>query len=171
MAAITIGGVLYLVASIAVAVFSRQQGHPLGKPINAEDVDQLLQCQADVESLFHDLTDQTFGLYARVGRKQTDIAQAWETFSRNWHDRWLGVGARCRFTELRDRGLDSAFDRLAYAHEALEDTELKFAAHLRDYIDHQVPHVEEIRRSLESSRGGLESRMRKLTRPPQAGAP
>jgi hypothetical protein len=163
VAAVAVGGILYLLASIAVSVFSKRQVPLKERPINAQNIDDVLKCQADVEQLFKDLNDETFGLQGLVGKKDTDLAQQWEDFSKTWQDKWSEVGQRCRFVEMRDRGLGADFDRLAWAHEDLEDMKLKFAALLRNYIDEQVPHIESIRRSLETSRRGLEARKRKAT--------
>ena len=162
-----VGGILYLLASIAVSVFAKRQVPLKGKPINAQNIDEVLVCQDNVEQLFKDLNDETFSLQGLVGKQDTEagarLAMQWEDFSKRWHDRWSEVGQRCRFVELRDRGLGADFDRLAWAHEDLEDMKLKFAALLRNYIDEQVPHIESIRRSLEASRRGLEARKRKAT--------
>jgi hypothetical protein len=163
VAFVAVGGILYLLTSIAVSVFAKRQVPLKGKPINAQNIDEVMTCQSDVEQLFKDLNDETFGLQGLVGKKDADLAIQWEDFSKRWHDRWSEVGQRCRFVELRDRGLGADFDRLAWAHEDLEDMKLKFAALLRNYIDEQVPHIESIRRSLETSRRGLEARKRQAT--------
>jgi len=167
VAFVAVGGILYLLASIAVSVFAKRQVPLKGKPINAQNIDEVLVCQDNVEQLFKDLNDETFSLQGLVGKQDTEagarLAMQWEDFSKRWHDRWSEVGQRCRFVELRDRGLGADFDRLAWAHEDLEDMKLKFAALLRNYIDEQVPHIESIRRSLEASRRGLEARKRKAT--------
>src|SRR5262249_35481016 len=119
--------------------------------------EEIMQCQEGVERLFHDMNERTFGLYASVGRQEVDLAQNWRAFSEAWHNEWLELGERCRFVELRDRGYGAAFDRLAYAHAALAEIELKFAARLRDYIDQQVPKLDEVRHDLEASRRGLQA--------------
>jgi hypothetical protein len=167
VAFVAVGGILYLLASIAVSVFAKRQVPLKGKPINAQNIDEVLVCQGNVEQLFKDLNDETFSLQGLVGKQDTEagarLAMEWDDFSKRWHDRWSEVGQRCRFVELRDRGLGADFDRLAWAHEDLEDMKLKFAALLRNYIDEQVPHIESIRRSLEASRRGLEARKQKAT--------
>src|SRR5262249_44684120 len=149
-----VGAILYLLASIGVSVFAKRHVPLQGKPIDASNIDEVLTCQTDVEQLFKELNEETFGLQGLVGKKDTDLAQQWEDFSKRWHDRWTEVDQRCRFSEMRDRGLGADFDRLAWAHADLEDMKLKFAALLRNYIDDQVPHIESIRRSLEASRRG-----------------
>jgi hypothetical protein len=168
VAFVSIAGILYLLASIAVSVFSKQQVHLRGAPIRGDDPAEVLGCQNDVERLFREINAQTFGLQAMAGQRDTDLAQQWEAFTRGWKREWAEVGQRCRFEELRDRGLGTDFDRLAYAHADLADLELKFAALLKRYVDDQVPHIEAIRRSLEASRRGLAARTRPEP-PPQAG--
>jgi hypothetical protein len=163
VAAFSVGAILYLLASIGVSVFSKRRVPLQGKPIDARNVEEVLTCQDDVERLFRELKDETFRLLGLVGKNDTDVAEQWDDFSKRWHDRWSEVGQRCRFAELRDRGLGAEFDRLAWAHEDLEDMKLKFAALLRNYIDEQGPHIESIRRSLEASRRGLEAKRGKAT--------
>jgi hypothetical protein len=170
LAVLTVTGILYLLISIAFSVFEKRKVRLRGSRIQGENLEEVLRCQADVERLFHEVVDHTFDLQARASRQPLDLAQQWEMFWQRWRDDWSEVGERCRFVELRDRGLGTAFDRLAYAHEALEQTGLKFATFLRNYIDNQVPHIEEIRRGLEASRRGLEAQ-RKPGAPTRARAP
>ena len=167
LASVTVGAILYLLASIAIAVFSKHPVRLRRPPISAENLDDLLSCQSDVERLFRDINEHTFEIQAQAARRDVDLAQHWSEFSANWEREWRIVQAQCRFVELSDRGLGVGFDRLAHAHEALEVQKNKFAAMMRNYIDDQVPHIEEIRRSLEASRRGLESQRRAKT-PPQA---
>lgn len=162
---LTSAAILYLLASIAVSVFSNRTVRLRGNPIHADNVDEIIQCQEGVERLFQELNDRTFRLYALVGRQEVDLAQKWQSFSRAWHNEWLELGQRCRFVELRDRGDGAAFDRLAYAHAALEEIELKFAALLRNYIEQQLPRLDEIRHDLEASRRGLEALKKKQAAP------
>jgi hypothetical protein len=156
LAVLTISGILYLLASIALAVFSKHKVNLTRSPIHPGNPTEMLICQGDVERLFHDLNERTFTLPTLVSQREANVAQQWDMFSKRWRTEWQEVGERCRFLELRDRGLGTAFDRLAYSHADLEDVELKFAALLRNYIDQQMPHIEEIRRNLDESRKGLE---------------
>jgi hypothetical protein len=167
LASVTILAVVYLLTSIAVSVFAKRRVHLKGKPIQAENIDDVLACQADVERLFHELAGRTFELCARPSRAKADLGEEWESFSQKWHDDWAEVGGRCRFLELRDRGLGADFDRLAWAHDALEDVKYKLAAILRAFADGEGREIAAIRHSLEASRQGLVTRKRAMT-PPQA---
>jgi hypothetical protein len=160
LASVAILAILYLLTSIAWSVFRRGQVRLRRAPIQAGNIDDLLQCQAEVERLFQEMNDRTFDLHALAAHKESDLAQQWEVFSQRWRGDWAEVDARCRFEELRDRGLGTAFDRLAYAHEALHTLQLKFASGLKNYIDNEAPQIEGIRRGLAEARTGLEKQKR-----------
>src|SRR5687767_11385804 len=80
-AVLTIGGILYLLASIAVGVFGQPEVVMGLKPISAENLNEQLGCQTDVERLFHQLNDDGFRLQARVGQAPVNLMAEWEAFS------------------------------------------------------------------------------------------
>ena len=75
--------IAWLIASVAHSLFA----HPAVRPSatfsgRAEDIDALLDCQADVESLFDDLNRKLFDLQALGARYDIQQAEQWEAFSR-----------------------------------------------------------------------------------------
>jgi hypothetical protein len=122
----------------------------------ADDLDALLDCQADVESLFDDLNRKLFDLQALGARYDIAEAEQWEAFSKNWQQRRREVGARCRFDELRGHGLGAPYDHLAVVYDELEEAQRAYAVLLYNYIDHHASRVDDIRHALEQSRKAFE---------------
>jgi hypothetical protein len=149
--------VAWLIASVAHSLFA----HPAVRPSatfsgRADDVDALLDCQADVESLFDDLNRKLFDLQALGAKYDIQQAVQWEAFSKQWLRRRQEVGARCRFEELAGHGLGAAYDHLAVVYDELEEVQRAYAVLLYNYIDHHASRVDDIRHALESSRKTFE---------------
>ncbi len=121
------------------------------------DLQAMLACEADVRALLDDL----------AVRRAPDDKGAWQAVDETWQRRWEEAGARCRFEELRDKGLGEAYDHIAWAHAELPEVHRAYVALLKSYYARQQPRVEELRQALESSRRTLE---RERTAPsPHAG--
>jgi hypothetical protein len=154
---VTTGIIAWLIASIAHVLFA----HPAVRPGplfsgRADDVDALLRCQADVESLFDDVNRKLFDLQALGARYDIELAEQWEAFSKRWKQRRQEVGAQCRFDELKNHGLGAAYDRLAAVYDELEEVQRAYAVLLYHYIDHHASRVDDIRHTLETSRKTFE---------------
>jgi hypothetical protein len=150
--------IAWLIASVAHSLFA----HPAVRPSatffsgRADDLDALLACQADVETLFDDLNRKLFDLQALGARYDIQQAEQWEAFSKSWLRRRREVGARCRFDELKGHGLGAAYDHLAVVYDELEGAQRAYAVLLYNYIDHHASRVDDIRHALESSRKTFE---------------
>ena len=149
--------IAWLIASVAHSLFA----HPAVRPSatfsgRADDVDALLVCQADVESLFDDVNRKLFDLQALGARYDIELAEQWEAFSKRWKQRRREVGARCRFDELQNHGLGAAYDHLAVVYDELEEVQRAYAVLLYNYIDHHASQVDDIRHALETSRKTFE---------------
>ena len=165
--------VAWLIASVAHSLFARPavRTGELGTRFSGskDDVDALLSCQADVESLFDDVNQKLFDLQALGARYDIALAEQWEAFSKPWKQRWRQVGARCRFDELRDHGLGAAYDHLAAVYDELGEVQRAYAVLLYNFIDHQASRVDDIRHTLESSRRTFESERAARGTSPHAG--
>jgi hypothetical protein len=149
--------IAWLIASVAHSLFA----HPAVQASatfsgRADDYDALIQCQADVEALFDGINRKLFDLQALGARYDIERAEQWEAFSKRWKQRRREVGARCRFEELRNRGLGAAYDHLAVVYDELEEVQRAYAVLLYNYIDHHASRVDDIRHALETSRKTLE---------------
>jgi hypothetical protein len=162
--------VAWLIASVAHSLFA----HPAvraGATFSgrADDVDALLDCQADVESLFDDLNRKLFDLQALGARYDIQEGVQWEAFAKQWSRRRQEVGARCRFDELSGHGLGAAYDHLAVVYGELEEVQRAYAVLLYNYIDHHASRVDDIRHALEQSRKTFESQRAKRGGASRAG--
>jgi hypothetical protein len=162
--------VAWLIASVAHSLFA----HPAVRPSatfsgRADDVDALLDCQADVEALFDDLNRKLFDLQALGARYDIQQAVQWEAFCKQWLRRRQEVGARCRFDELAGHGLGAAYDHLAVVYDELEEVQRAYAVLLYNYIDHHASRVDDIRHALESSRKTFEQARAMRGARPHAG--
>jgi hypothetical protein len=162
--------VAWLIASVAHALFARPavQTSSTAGVVPGDDVDVLLACQADVESLFDTLNRKLFDLQALGARYDIQRAEQWEAFSKRWRQRRQEVGARCRFDELRNRNpeLGATYDRLQVVYDELDEVQRAYAVLLYNYIDHHASRVDDIRHALETSRKALEA-----VRAARGGAP
>ena len=149
--------IAWLIASVAHALFARPAVRT-GATFSgrADDVDALLTCQADVESLFDDVNRKLFDLQALGSRYDIAMAEQWEAFSKRWKQRWREVGARCRFGELQNHGLGAAYDHLAVVYDELDGVQRAYAVLLYQYIDQHASQVNDIRHALETSRKTFE---------------
>jgi hypothetical protein len=154
---ITASIIAWLLASVAHSLFAHPAVRPSatfsGRP---DDVEALLDCQADVESLFDGLNRKLFDLQALGAKYDIEQGQQWEAFSKQWLRHRREVGARCRFGELAGHGLGAAYDHLAVVYGELEEAQRAYAVLLYNYIDHHASRVEDIRHALESSRKTFE---------------
>ncbi len=162
--------IAWLIASVAHSLFARPAVRPSATfSGRADDVDAILTCQADVESLFDDVNRKLFDLQALGARYDIQIAEQWEGFSKRWKQRWREVGARCRFEELSNHGLGAPYDHLAVVYDELEGVQRAYAVLLYNYIDHHASQVDDIRHALETSRKALEKQRAARGAPSRAG--
>jgi hypothetical protein len=150
--------VAWLIASVAHSLFARpaaQTGATFSG--RADDVDALIACQAEVESLFDSINRKLFDLQALGARYDIQLAEQWEAFQKRWKERWRAAGARCRFQELQNKGLGAPYDRLAVVYDELEEVQRAYAVLLYNYIDHHASRVNDIRHALETSRKAFEA--------------
>src|SRR6185369_682112 len=154
--------IVWLASSVAVDLYG---SHGAPRPANpasgtpwvfsgeASDLGGQLRCQLEVEVLFDQLNTAVGRLAEAGGPRQTDLRHE---FEERWVERWRSVGERCRFRELRDRKLGTAFDHLAWVHAELSVVHRGYAALLESYVAQHGTRVQELRRALETSRTTLE---------------
>lgn len=146
---VAIGGVIFLLISIGLSVFGRRDAGPLPAQISGQpSVDEQVACQREVQGLFDELNQQLFERQKDVSKSDVDVLSKWEAWRERWHRRWTEVGYRCRFEGSKGKGLGDAYDRMAYVHEDLEEIEQRFDAQLNRFLNHEAPHVAEIRAAL-----------------------
>lgn len=153
----TLGAVVFGLTSLAIMWFASSVAYALyaqpapsltgprfsGRP---DDREAQLRCNADLRKLLDDLD------WSAVTCAGGDA----RTVSDGRDERWREVGARCRFEELRDRGMGTAFDHLAWVHAELQGVHRAQAGLLKSYQASRPPRVMDLRHALETSRRTLE---------------
>ena len=161
---IGLGGIL-LTASIARALLFRSPTVELtGPKISAENPnpEELKKCNRDVAALLGALGTTTAALMAQP---TAEIDRHWEEFSRNWRKDYDEVNARCRFQELANTNLGTAYDRMASVHADLPAMRLKYQDLLVRFDEEQADELGRMQRALKNSLAALEERA--LSAPPE----
>ena len=154
---IGLGGVL-LTASVAKVLLFRSPTVELTGPrISAENPnpEELMKCNRDVAALLGALGSETAALMAQP---TAEIDRHWEEFSRNWRKTYDEVNARCRFQELANTNLGTAYDRMAGVHAELPAMRLKYQDLLVRFDEEQADELGRMQRALENSLAALEER-------------
>lgn len=154
-------GFALLVASVAKELMFRSPAVELPQSqMNAQDPTILLECHDRVLGLLIKLSDTTNELLSRPPQgDRGSLASDWEDFTRAWNDEWDTINARCRFSELADRNVGVAYDRLAKVHAELPTIKLKYQSLLIRFEDEQAAELARMRRALDRSRAALQERV------------
>src|SRR5207247_8207875 len=105
--------VTWLASSVGVALFVHPKLPAAARFSGSrDDLQAMLACEGDVRALLDEL----------AVKRAPDDKGAWQAVvDEAWQRRWEEVGARCRFEELRDKGLGEAYDHVAWAHAELPE--------------------------------------------------
>ncbi len=134
----------------------------LGRPPKAERAAaltsaELLACHGDVRALLDGLVREA----ARLQLEPLDHDEATSTtgdaFGADWDRRWRDLESRCRFPELADRGLGTAYDRMAWVHRSLPRTKLQVREWMARFSRDLRPEIAEMRRALDKSQADLKT--------------
>jgi hypothetical protein len=147
---IAVGGVIYLMVSIAVSVFFRPERLARLPQISTEkgQLEEQLGCQREVQELFDGLNLALSERQKDVGTSNVDVLAKWDAWKETWHTRWAQVGYRCRFKELRGAGYGQPYDRMAELHESLEEIEQRYDSLLIRFLKNEARSVAEVRSAL-----------------------
>jgi hypothetical protein len=157
LAVVAFGGVL-LTTSVLKAHFWRSPTVALtGPKISAENPNpkELIKCNRDVALLLGELGANTAELMAAP---TAEIDRQWEEFSRQWRLDYDEVDARCRFSELVNTNMGTAYDRMASVHTDLPAMRLKYQSLLVRFDEEQADELARMRRALDRSLAALEQR-------------
>jgi hypothetical protein len=152
-----VGGVL-LTVSVAQALFWHRPAVALtGPKLSAENPnpEELIECNRDVAELLAALGATTTALMAEAG---PDMHRRWEDFSRQWRKHYDEVDERCRFSELANTNMGTAYDRMARVHGDLPALRLKYQGLLVRFDEEQADEIDGMRRALDLSLAALEER-------------
>jgi hypothetical protein len=148
--AILAGAIGVLVtASIVIELFAT--GRPAARR-EAPSAAEQAACNRDVRALLERLVREAARLeqLPLEGRGE-DLVKTWDSTIQAWDDEWAALGERCRFAQLADRGLGTAYDRIAWVHHSLPTTKLKYAEMMARFSRDLAGEVAEMRRALDKS--------------------
>jgi hypothetical protein len=120
----------------------------------------LVECHKDLLWLLTQLGNETCRLIQEPAASdpQGAISSKWQEFSRDWQDEWDLVNARCGFSELANRNLGDAYDRMARVHSDLPSMRLKYQGLLVQFDDEQAAELARMSRALDQSGAALRER-------------
>lgn len=132
----------------------------LGRPPAAERAAALspaekLACVRDVRGLLEGLVHEVAQLELESLTSDAELDASWDVFGAAWDRDWRDSDARCRFEELADKGLGTAFDRTAWVHRSLPRTKLQYREWMGRFSRDLRPEIEEMRRALDRSQADL----------------
>jgi hypothetical protein len=149
---------ILITASIVIELFAT--GRPEARR-EALSVEEQAVCNREVRLLLERLVREASRLeLLPLEGRPTDLVATWDTFGGKWGDDWRALGERCRFAQLADRGLGTAYDRTAWVHHTLPTTKLKYAEKMARFSRDLAGEVAEMERALDKSLADLEKRRR-----------
>ncbi|RMH42931.1 MAG: hypothetical protein D6689_06715 [Deltaproteobacteria bacterium] len=163
------GGALLAASVIYGLFFERTEPRLTGPRLSADNPnpEELIACNRDVARLLDDLGRHTATLMATAGASgdpggsspsTESIDRRWETLSRRWRMDYDEVGARCRFSELANQDLGTAYDRMASVYAELPAVRLKYQSLLVRFEDDLAGQLRRMRRALDRSLAALTER-------------
>ena len=155
-------GSIYLLISVGVTIYRRQNSVSTGTPVGME------ASTAEIESCYEELNDVADGLekhlenfHHLVAHYDAAEAQRWAEDQAFWLGQWRAAGSRCRFQEHRAGQLAKEWDHLAVVHEELRETEASYTKELLRFGHDQAPQLDRIRKSLDEIGARLSGSSRK----------
>jgi hypothetical protein len=119
-------------------------------------------CNAEVRVLLERLAREAARLeLLPLEGRPADLIANWDAFAVSWETAWSAADARCRFSQLADRGLGTAYDRVAWVHRSLPTTKLKYAEKMARFSRDLAGEVAQMRRALDKSLADLEAQERR----------
>lgn len=154
VAAVLGGGFgILITASIVIELFAT--GRPEARR-EAPTAAEMAECNRGVRLLLERLVREEARLeQLPLESPTTDPIATWDVFARAWDEDWRAAGERCRFDQLTDRGLGTAFDRMAWVHRTLPTTKLKYAEKMARFSRDLAGEVAEMRSALDKSLADL----------------
>ena len=143
-------GCTYLLISVGVTIYRRQNAVPSGDPIGRA------ASAADLESCHEELTDVEQGLERHLENVQhlvahydAEEAQRWAEDRSFWLGQWKAAAERCRFAEPRRGKFSKEWEQLAVIHAELRETEGSYTKELLRFGKDQAPHLDRIKDRLD----------------------
>jgi hypothetical protein len=146
-------------ASIVIDLFATGRKEARREALAAPE---LAACHADVRLLLERLAREAARLeLLPLEGRPGDLVTTWDGFAGSWDTAWREIDTRCRFSQLADRGLGTAYDRMAWVHRSLPSTKKKYAEKMARFSRDLAGEVAQMRRALDKSLADLEAQERR----------
>jgi hypothetical protein len=143
-------GSIYMLVSVGVTIYRRQNAVLSGSPVGA------IASDAEIESCHEELSDVADGLekhlenfHHLVAHYDAVEAQRWAEDQSFWLGQWRAAGDRCHFQERRTGRFSKEWEHLGVVHTDLRETEAAYTQQLLRFGHDQAPRLDRIRKSLD----------------------
>jgi hypothetical protein len=164
----TLGTVIYTALSVIMILCGGRAVPVKGPRISerADNLDEVRACHKDLERLLADLHRETFTIQARALRFDIDPAAEWHNWSQSWAMRWRTLDWRCRFSDIRGRGISAEIDKMASVHHDLEELQRSYSQVMDRFIAAYADRLHNLRKDLVSIRAMIDRRQPHANRVP-----
>jgi len=115
----------------------------------------ILACNREVRGLLEGLVIEASRLAQAPLGSDEALGASWDEFEGRWDEAWNGLETRCRFSELADQGLGTAYDRTAWVYRSLPRARLQYKEWMARFSRDLRIEIAEMRRALDKSQADL----------------
>ena len=144
---------ILITASIVNDLFLRRP--PAAARAAALSPADILACNREVRGLLEGLVLEASRLAQAPLGSDEALGASWDEFEGRWDEAWNGLETRCRFSELADQGLGTAYDRTAWVYRSLPRARLQYKEWMARFSRDLRIEIAEMRRALDKSQADL----------------
>jgi hypothetical protein len=148
-------GSIYMLVSVGVTIYRRQNAVPIGSPVTATSDEEIESCHEELSDVADGLEKHLENFHHLVAHYDAAEAQRWAEDQAFWLGQWRAAGQRCHFQTPRTGRLAKEWDHLGVVHEELRETEASYTKELLRFGHDQAPRLDRIRKSLDEIAGRL----------------
>lgn len=140
-------GSVYLLISVAVTIYRRQNAVPLGSPVgSAPRPGDLESCHDELSDVVESLIKYLENSHRLLGHYDAAEVQRWTEAGSYWRGQWKAAGERCGFGVRR---ASKRWEELAVIHEEMRETEKRFTREILRFGKELDPRLDRLRDRLE----------------------
>jgi hypothetical protein len=165
-------GSIYMLVSVGVTIYRRQNAVPTGSPVGAiASDDEIEGCHEELSDVADGLEKHLENFHHLVAHYDAVEAQRWSEDQSFWLGQWRAAGERCHFQERRIGRFAKEWEQLGVVHEDLRETEAGYTKELLRFGHDQAPRLDRIRKSLAEIGARLTEGTKKATDSPADSPP
>ena len=143
-------GSIYMLVSVGVTIYRRQNAVPIGSPVGASaSDDEIESCQEELSDVADGLEKHLENFHHLVAHYDPAEAQRWSEDQAFWLGQWTAAGQRCHFQDRHAGRLAKEWEHLGVVHADLRETEAAYTKELLRFGHDQAPRLARIRKSLD----------------------